>query len=212
MRLQWLTSTLQSLLFSKSVLSLFASFFLLVGKGSAEEVSQAKSFAELARLPNVTVSYYEVSGLNREELVGQLRMHGPKDLHNARRDAAVRWDIQWRWPGEAKSALLNQAKVSCEISVTLPKWVNRKSAPTALQRSWESYYRSLLDHEAKHVRMALQIAEEIEREIRSRASLDDEFNYIRANKLGQRYLVKLREMDESYDRRTKNGKKYGVKL
>ena len=126
--------------------------------------------------------YYEVYASTSQQLKSQMRLHGPKGFW-----AYARWYVRWT----------SKCRLSVEITYTMPKWVNKASAPKALQRRWERMIKKLWLHERGHGRHGIMAAKEIE---------------CVGCRHAKRIARKWAEQDKIYDRRTKHGRTQGVRL
>jgi predicted secreted Zn-dependent protease len=109
-------------------------------------------------IPNLRLSYYEVSGSSAEEIRRSINAHRPRDSHDGQRvDALTEWTIGWsievREPGGCD---LSNAQVRYAATVTLPRHADPATLPEPLRSHWEAFVASLARHEDWHARYAYE--------------------------------------------------------
>ncbi|MEO1748548.1 MAG: DUF922 domain-containing protein [Pseudomonadota bacterium] len=109
--------------------------------------------------PDVTTSYYTISGQTSDELDRELRLRGPMQGH-AIAVAAIRFNpvavIQEEAPD---GCLFKTAKFRVEAKITLPRWKERnQTRDRDLRRAWDGLARYAKIHEDTHVKIAERFA------------------------------------------------------
>ncbi len=170
----------------------------------------ASAVVESQPLINTSHTYYVISPKSSYDILSGLNSATPiqknGESFHAYTDSYIRWQFQWNTKNGY--CAISSVDVTVDIAFTLPKL---RSAPKDVIAIWKNWYPNLLRHENGHKGHAVEIAEEIERKI---AKLPKEKNCKllenNANKLGHRLLIKLRQMDKAYDKRTNHGETEGA--
>lgn len=158
-----------------------------------------------AGIPNLEISYYDVSGKTpaavRKDMNGK-RLTDPGDGKPV--DALSRWRFNWRWRGNgAGKCNLNSLELTYSATVTLPRLVGEETASKSLRERWRRYYRALKEHEAGHVGYAYAHRDEILAAIKG-ATCET------ANEAGRAALARIAAHDRDYDARTRHGVTQGA--
>ena len=114
--------------------------------------------------------------------------------------------FSWRYKNTAAGCILTSAKVTLNITLTYPNWVDKASAPDQDQKMWDLYQKFAKRHEQGHINVALKEARGLQAEfsqVKSAPScqkLKDKMNALaeQADKKGA-------EADDYYDNRTRRG-------
>jgi len=92
------------------------------------------------------------------------------------------------------------------ITYTLPKWVDKKDAPTSMQNRWDAFMRKLIEHEKQHGQIALDSWQQLEKEIYSQPLTNNCFRYYgRLYGPYSKEIEKSAELQVEYDTRTDHG-------
>jgi predicted secreted Zn-dependent protease len=157
-------------------------------------------------IPNATVTYYDISGSTAEALRAQMDASGPIGDDGYRGDAITRWHIRWNWPGyNTRQCRVNQASVSYEITVLLPRWAPPDDIPFELTERWTNYINALVEHEKGHVDIVvanyLSVADAIQG-----ATCET------AEAAAQSAVDAIRQLHLSYDAETDHGATQGARF
>lgn len=161
-----------------------------------------------------TIEYYEIYGSTLTGLRQEIQKKGPRE-GNQRFDAYTTWWINWEFETLTSNngCSLKKLKVNLVTKIVMPKWVNYESGSLELKRTWDKYYKALLDHENGHKEFGLNAAKEIEQEIkkirpkRNCAELERD-----VNRAGDYIIAKYNSIEKEYDRKTNHGINAGAAL
>ena len=142
---------------------------LAAGAVAGYAADGAARAAPFARIPNLSIEYYDVAGATAEQIRTAINARRPVDPNdNLPVDAISRWTINWKIPVRPDGACdLGRAEVSFKARVLLPRLVNRDSLPQPLVVHWDAYAASLAKHEDWHVRYAHAHLRDVEAAIRT---------------------------------------------
>lgn len=175
--------------------------------------------SEYRGLPVVTdsriaVRFYAVTGETAPQIREALNRLGPVDQMGRRGDAYTSWHVTWRWPTD-KDGKANLSQASCAVTVEtmLPTVTTLNRLTTSLREEWRAFAKALGDHEYQHALHGLIHGPKICEEIRHRAQLEPEgFTAEMAQTLAREAIVKIRALDQRYDRDTLHGRTEGVRF
>jgi predicted secreted Zn-dependent protease len=156
----------------------------------------------------VTMTYYDVEGLEHAILLRAMNNRGPKGFHGY-----TEWRVSYRYETTVQARGCAVSKVSTRLqgNIILPRWVTRAGAPAELIAHWQRYERALLIHEEGHLDHGRELARALEAELpRLPAAQDcqvlDQAVRLRFDELLRQYQARDRE----YDLRTGHGKTQGA--
>jgi predicted secreted Zn-dependent protease len=155
---------------------------------------------------STTIDYYDISGSTVAELYSQMFSKGPMAKDDKKHCASAQGKVNWKLKYETDN---DWCKVSgvifLNITYTMPRWINYDAATPEMQNKWDVFYGHLLEHEQGHGSNAIEMARNLEREIKNAQSRS-------CQELGDviqalsRDHYKLREkVDDQYDAETKHG-------
>jgi predicted secreted Zn-dependent protease len=176
-----------------------------VADRAAGSRADAAAIPELRGIPNVSVSYYEISATDTAGIKAELLESGI--LWGKRRFRAMTsWNYDWRWdaaPGGGCGTA--GARVKFEAKLTLPRHANPDALSPQAARAWNSYMGALIRHEANHVRMAYQGRQLVADAVRSSGCAS-------ANAAGELAMAKINYESAKYDEHTHFGWREGARL
>ncbi len=159
----------------------------------------------------VTISYYDISGSELEELQREIKLKGPIDSEGINRDAYVSWKIDWHWPSDPRPNY-SELRVDYQINVLLPRWTPTGKVDDSVRKSWQWYYHNMLRHEARHISHVLENVVSISEEIEAAVLKNPKLSHAAANKIANGIVKRIQALDLDYDRVTMHGKVEGVIL
>ena len=155
-------------------------------------------------VPDVELTYYDVSGRTPEQIRAAIDRLRPTDSNDGKRvDALTRNHFQWRWPIINGVCDLRRATVEFHASVTLPRLVNVSSLSDGIQREWTRYLAGIEEHEKGHLLNAWTRRDDVLTAIKN-ATCDT------ANDAAKAVLKEINQADVDYDRRTDHGRRQGA--
>ena len=158
------------------------------------------------RIPNATITYYDITGSSADELRTELDRFGPIGYDGYKGDATTQWFIRWNWPGYGESSCdLSQATVSYEIEVILPRWSPPDNVQPDLVTQWTAYLHALIEHEKGHVEYVVDRHATVLAAIKN-ATCES------ADEAAARALQAIRQHDIEYDAATDHGKSQGARF
>jgi predicted secreted Zn-dependent protease len=175
-----------------------ASFSALALLTASPAIAQDDPFAGI---PNLTLTYYDVAGRTVEGIGRDIRLQGLTDARDGKSvDARANWWMDWRWDnrGEGEACRPVNVAVGFRADITLPRLTDASHLPSYDRAKWDTYIKALRQHEANHVRYALDRTGEVAEAIRaSRCDL--------ADGTAKAVTSRIREHDAEYDRVTQHG-------
>ena len=182
---------------------------LLANAALAQE--QTRALVEIGLTVDVRYDYYAVEGTAAREILNSMQRNGPSDGDESF-FAITSAQSGFRYlPVETpQGCTLDEIGVQTEITVTLPKWVDVKSATPALQETWEHFMSRLLQHERWHIDASKTAAEEFyavlfDLQQPTCAQLDSH-----AKRMIQNISDRSARQNVEYDRDTDHGRLEGV--
>ena len=92
-----------------------------------------------------------------------------------------------------------------DLSITMPRWVNYASAGNGMKEAWDTYYKSVLQHEETHGNNGVAAAHDIQRrlsDLTGRYSCKDLQED--GKHLAHKIIKEYRQKDEEFDRASLN--------
>ena len=120
-------------------------------------------------MPGIEIRYYDVSGRTVEQIRASGRKLAPIDPMTGMPVVGyTRWHHDWDAPdGPDGRCRLDQAEVTLDVVITLPRLIDTHQVPPALLRSWTRFISAAKAHEATHARIAHEGREAMLRAIQS---------------------------------------------
>lgn len=160
------------------------------------------------------IKTYDVFGSNVDEVAVSKRenmptVHGSGD-DNGKRVSGITntlFNFTGHLEKTAAGCSITRAKVTINITIILPEWVNKAAASDQDQKMWGLYLTFLKRHEQGHVNIALKAAREFQAELAQAKSAPScqELND-KTKALFAATKQKRNEADDDYHKRTKNAK------
>jgi len=123
-------------------------------------------------------------------------------------ETSTEWTLDYRYrPSEGRCELYDYTLV-LDIVVLLPEWENAARASASDQQRWQTLRTHLRDHEHRHIEIALEGTEEMERAIaavRSEPDCTRLRDALETTKL--RVMDRIEGRQNAYDRRTDHGQR-----
>lgn len=169
----------------------------------------ASSFANASE-PSIT--YYNVSATNANDIRKQLNENRPKDGSGERHDAITwsRVQYNYKYSPSPTGCKFTEFTATLETKMVMPRWIEQDST-SRLGKRWQTYYSALYAHELGHHNIFVQAHAAVEDAGRGFEtsnkcdSIGDEFKAIYTS-----LLDKYREMSREYDLDTNHGMKLGA--
>ncbi|MDO8676551.1 MAG: DUF922 domain-containing protein [Candidatus Azambacteria bacterium] len=114
--------------------------------------------------------------------------------------------FSWRYKNTAAGCILTSAKVTLDITLTFPNWVDKVSATGQDQKMWDLYQKFVKRHEQGHINVVLKEARGLQAEfsqVKSEPSCQELKD--KMNALAKQAYKKRAEADDYYDKRTRRG-------
>jgi len=157
------------------------------------------------------ISPYIVTGTTAEELENSILSNGPVDEQGVRRYAYTAWKVSWSWPFDTEGKPeFEKSTLTCNVNIMIPKWDPPSNVDTQLRKRWEQLSAAILSHEMNHANKALERAPRIIDNIKAAREANPNFAWDDANRVGFMTLRTIRDLDRSYDLKTKHGKLEGI--
>lgn len=180
----------------------FAVAMVALSIGSAVTAQSTDAFANI---PNITFTYYDVSGSTVTGLRTSIDKGRPADPKNGDRfDALSHWRVQWAWMSDGKTRCdLSAATLSFSATVLMPRLAAPGTLSPELRARWDHYIAALETHEAGHVRHAYDHHGEVLTAIKG-ATCET------VAKAAQAAIDKIDQYNTEYDRQTRHGETQGA--
>jgi predicted secreted Zn-dependent protease len=166
--------------------------------------------------PSVSIktNYYVVGGTNVMLIRHSMFAARPVTATNAF-DAfthwAVRADYQFRPNGG--QWVLHNPRINLSVTVTLPRWIPGLPVGPELIQTWNEYVTNLAAHEAGHMKIAREAAEDVQRQLEAMPGYPTAPEARRAAQTIMNEVVdEFRVREREYDRQTRHGRTQGAVL
>ena len=154
--------------------------------------------------------YYYINPNTRADILTSLKENSPiyengKTMYGSS-NSDVKWNLKWKH----NSQICWITSVNTKVTTTyiLPKLIEGGSG---IDSFWVNWYPNLLTHERGHHKLAIDVAEEIERKIRKMPSFSTcDLLEKNANNIVLKSISKLRRLQKDYDKRTNHGETQGA--
>ncbi len=143
-------------------------------------ISLATFVAILSALPTSSVArivlkektkYYSVSGNNGQEIFSNMLEKGPKIKGRSGHFLAIteiEYDIQnFKMDVVDGRCVTRNFDLIVRAGYTYPKWRGSNKAKSATRKAWKRFSREVVWHEKQHVNIAMDIAKEMEKVLRT---------------------------------------------
>ncbi len=158
----------------------------------------------LFKSSGTSVEFYEIIADRLSEVLPKMRVLGPLDDDNIRRDALLSWSIIWRWNRDTHNSSM-PVRVRATTRLVLPRWCPSVSPSDEEKGEWHRYLLQVLEHEAGHLRIFIEHSQTFEATLSSVSSSCDNCQIDALNKLGEELISGLNEQQRLYDKETLHG-------
>jgi predicted secreted Zn-dependent protease len=154
---------------------------------------------------------YDVHGLTHLEITRSLNEGARTNIRGGFR-GYHQWNIRWqfRYAPSARGCDITSSSVDLESATTLPRWVDRDRADSALVAEWDRYIGALRIHENGHRDIAHRAAGEIQRTLRRFSAGTCASISSHANRVARDILERHRRENSEYDEETRHGATQGA--
>jgi predicted secreted Zn-dependent protease len=157
--------------------------------------------------------YYEVKGSSEGQLRNELCRNGCQWKDGKTYDSVTNWHVKWDYDYDRapETCSADSFKVFVDITFRYPKWVRTDGVLQALVDKWDSYVKSLVEHESGHRDMAVAAAADLSRAVTAMppaptcAELDR-----RVRVLCHERMKRLEDEAKAYDADTHHGSTQGA--
>lgn len=180
---------------------------LMLAVAAGLMAGEARAGETFLDIPDVEVSYYEVSGKNAEAIRAAIDRDRPTDPNDRKRvDALASSRFEWKWRSAPKSPCETvSANVTVQLKVRLPRLTNLEQLPASLRARWIRYLDGLKAHEAQHLRNAYARRDEI-------AAAITGVPCKAADEAAAAIMKQVLDADIALDKRTDHGRKQGFRF
>ena len=152
-------------------------------------------------------AFYEIGGYTFMDVRREIYYRSPQRFSNKVAVAWCSWEISWVINTIQDDTLcrINSIDTRIDLSITMPRWVNYASAGNGMKEAWDTYYKSVLQHEETHGNNGIAAARDIQRrlsDLTGRYSCKDLQED--GNHLAHRIIKEYRQKDEEFDRASLN--------
>jgi predicted secreted Zn-dependent protease len=146
-------------------------------------------------------SHYEVSGTTPSE-IGRSLAAGSAEALGGSYLGLHRWRIEWTYGYQehgGRSCRVTAVSIELHSEISLPEWIDRERADSAVVTLWNAYESDLRAHEYGHRLHAYQAAQELSQEVqRVRAPACGAIG-ARVGATARRILDKYGDIDDAWD-------------
>ncbi len=149
--------------------------------------------------------YYDVRGTTPEEMQATMLANAP--MSDGRRvRGRTSWNVRWRYQirRQGGGCSVEDPRVSLEMIVDLPRWLDSASASDSLVTAWREFYDALHAHEKRHAQISLEGANAV-REALSRVQGSCSTLQDVANREGRAVIDRYRRLNREFDEETRHG-------
>jgi predicted secreted Zn-dependent protease len=147
-------------------------------------------------------AFYEVGGYTFMDVRREIFYRSPKRISNKVAVAWCIWEISWVINTRQDETLcrINSIDTRIDVSITMPRWANYASAGNGMKEAWDTYYKSVLEHEEIHGNNGIAAARDLQRRLSdltgrySCKDLQEDGKY-----LAHRIINEYREKDVEFD-------------
>lgn len=160
-----------------------------------------------------TYEYYEIKGNSEEQLRNEMCRNGCKWKDGKTYDSVTNWHVTWDYDYDQapQTCAADSFRATVNITFRYPKWVRTGDVPGQLAAKWDSFMKSLVEHEAGHRDMAVEAAAELSRDVAGLppAPTCEELDRT-VRSLCHERLKKLNNDAKEYDEATRHGSVQGA--
>lgn len=158
-----------------------------------------------AGVPNVTFTYYDVTGRSPDDIrkdMNAKRFIDPSDSKPV--DSLSSWRFGWRFMRSADGRCdPSSITLNFTAEVKLPRLTGTESLPKKTVERWQRYYAALLRHEAGHVAYAWSQRDVLLAALKAGSCAD-------MTATGKAEVAKIGAHDRAYDIETRHGTLQGA--
>lgn len=158
-------------------------------------------------------THYSIEPDSVEQIKLELRRKSPVSKENQLFHGGTQWKLIPKFGLQRVGNLcqISDIQVSLDGIFTLPKMTNRTTASETIQRTFDSYYASLLEHERGHQDLWLQAGQEIERALKTMPPhfQCEQLKRQATNRVSE-IVEHYQQQNKLYDTSTGHGKTQGV--
>lgn len=160
-----------------------------------------------------TYEYYEIEGNSEDQLRSEMCRNGCKWKDGRTYDSVTNWHVKWDYDYDRtpQTCSADSFRATVDITFRYPKWVRTDDVPGPLAAKWDSYMKSLVEHETGHRDMAVEAATELSRAVAGLPPAPTCAELDRAvRSLCHDRLKKLNAEAQEYDEATRHGSVQGA--
>lgn len=164
---------------------------------------------------NVVFKYYEVLGVNLNDLRSETIKHSPIKHNGGTFRGSVQRYIKPYYEAKRQGEVwyLDRISVKVDFTITMPKWKDYQKANWNEQKRWDDYYNKLLKHELVHKDIGIEAAEKLCRVLAGLKTTNGKSFLLKlANDQAQVIYRECNRLNKQYDEKTDHGHKEGVIL
>lgn len=175
---------------------------------SAPAVTMAQATIELRRID------YQIGGQTRRALRSAMRSVGPSLPNGERAFGFTHGTIEVHYVPLEESGLCRPAavRVNTLITMTLPQWNDRESAPPKLQQQWAKFEAALHAHEDHHRQIYAAAGEALYQALVAAPPTPCPNLTVVVAELRRRGRLEMERQHAEYDRTTLHGRKESVRF
>jgi len=123
-----------------------------------------------------STSYFQIGGRTAAEIDEELTRKGPMTQMTGNRHPGptqIRFGGDLTYVRKGERCAIEDARVTLDTKIILPRWKNRKRATTELAFIWDALSADIKRHEERHAEIARQYARNLEQALKRIPAQDD---------------------------------------
>ncbi len=166
-------------------------------------------------LPAITEKdeYYDIKGDSENDLQAQMKQKGISWGDGKKYGSITSWHVKWDYAYDRapQTCAPESFRITAEIVIRYPHWLQNDDAPHPLVAKWESYMKNLIVHEEGHRDLVVDAAKELSLAVAALpptptcADLDRKIR-----SLCRTRMSRLNDEERKYDVTTEHGRTQGA--
>lgn len=153
--------------------------------------------------------YYDIYPTNKHKLEDSMDKTSPISSFGEVRHGTVNWKIKYFYKRERRNGIcsITAARTKVNILYHVPKIAKNHKSPKGTRSVFQRYYEVLKTYLKKHTHIAIEAADEIEKQLVKIKAINNDCNLIKndAKKLAKAILTKYKKKNKDYEIRTYEG-------
>ena len=177
---------------------------LLIPAAAAAQTAQ--DIGPLTDVPNLVITYYDVSGSTPDQIRQSINAQRGVDPADGKPvDAFSHWYLHWSWQNDANGQCQPQTVVvTYKAELRMPRLADEAALPPEVQQGWDRYMAALQLHESGHLLYVSHRVADLQAAMRAAATCDA------MRQTAADLLAGYQQHDRDYDAETGHGATQGA--